>query len=326
MGEVWATTDPREVPQLIQGFQPDLLLLDLQMPHVTGFEVIDQLPGVIPPGEYFPVLVLTADATADSRNRALSAGAHDFVTKPFDAVEVTLRCRNLLATRRLHLELAAHGRELEKRVRERTSELEAARTELLEKIALAGDIRDDITGRHARRVGLLSGRIAERLGLPESEVTLVREAAPLHDLGKIGISDQILHKPGRLTAQEFCEIKRHTVFGAELLSGSRFRVMNVAQEIALNHHERWDGRGYHGLAGDQISIYSQVVAVADVFDALAYERPYKSAWPLGEAISEIRRLRGSHFSPEVVDSFLSLELENNREAFASTLDGGTVGE
>ncbi len=308
VGEVWATTDPREVEQLMRGFQPDLLLLDLQMPHLDGFEVLRQLPAFIRPGEFFPVLVLTADVTPTTRNRALGAGAHDFVSKPFDAIEVVLRCRNLLATRRLHLELAEYGRELETRVRERTSELEASRVELLEKLALAGDIRDDITGKHARRVGQLSAAIASRMGLNNRDIDLVREAAPLHDLGKIGISDEILHKPGRLTPEEFSEIKRHTAVGAELLSGSRFEVMNVAEDIARNHHERWDGKGYNGFAGNQISIYSQIVGVADVFDALANARPYKRAWPITDSVSEVKRLRGSHFSPEVVDAFLSLEL------------------
>lgn len=302
---LWSIRDPREVPALIAGFNPDLMLLDLHMPHIDGFGVLSLVSGMKPPDEFFPILVLTADITAEARNRALAGGASDFVRKPFDTTEVLLRCRNLLETRRLHRELAVHNQELEVRVKERTRELEATQLEILERLALAGDFRDDITGNHARRVGAASAELASMLGLSSSDVDVVRLAAPLHDLGKIGIADAILHKPGNLTPEEFSEVRKHTELGGRLLSGSNFAILRVAEDIARHHHERWDGSGYHGLRGDSISAFSRIVSVADVFDALTHVRPYKRAWPHDEALAEIGRGRGTHFDPDVVDAFMA---------------------
>lgn len=301
----WSTKDPREVAALMSGFNPDLLLLDLHMPHIDGFGVLALISEMKPPDEFFPILVLTADITPEARNRALSGGASDFVRKPFDATEVLLRCRNLLETRRLHRELAEYNRTLEVRVRERTQELEASQLEILDRLALAGDFRDDITGNHARRVGVASAELAAMLGLPRADIEVLRLAAPLHDLGKIGIADAILHKPGKLTVEEFEEVKKHTDLGGRLLSGSNFAILRVAEDIARHHHERWDGSGYHGLSGEGISAFSRIVSVADVFDALIHVRPYKQAWPHDEAIAEIARGRGTHFDPDVVDAFLA---------------------
>lgn len=303
---LWSTKDPREVPALLSGFNPDLLLLDLHMPHIDGFGVLSQVQGIVPRGEYFPVLVLTADITPAARNRALAGGAKDFVRKPFDATEVLLRCRNLLETRKLHQQLSEHNRTLEAKVRERTRELEASQLEILDRLALAGDFRDDITGSHARRVGTASAELAAKLALPDRDIEVVRLAAPLHDLGKIGIADAILHKPDRLTAEEFSEVKKHTELGGRLLSGSNFAILRVAEDIARHHHERWDGSGYSGLRGESISVFSRIVSVADVFDALVHVRPYKQAWPHDQALAEIARGRGTHFCPEVVDAFVAM--------------------
>jgi len=186
-------------------------------------------------------------------------------------------------------------------------ELEDTQIEILQRLALAAEYRDDDTGEHTKRVGEMSAQIAEALGLPEAEVELIRRAAPLHDVGKIAIPDSILLKPGKLTPEEFELIKTHTALGAKMLSGGRFPLLQRAEEIALSHHERWDGAGYlSGLQGEMIPIAGRIVAVADVFDALTNERSYKKAWSPDEAIQEIKHQSGQHFDPRVVEAFLEV--------------------
>jgi putative two-component system response regulator len=299
------TTDPRTVPKLFVEFCPDLVLLDLHMPQVDGFGVMEQLAALIPDGVFLPILVLTADVNDGVRRRALAGGAHDFLIKPFDATEVWLRIANLLRTRYLYLQLAQQNDSLEARVRQRTEELEASRLEILQRLSLAADYRDDDTGDHTRRVGETSARIALALDLSTENVELIRQAAPLHDIGKLGVSDAILRKPGSLTPEEFDHVKAHTRIGHRILAGTQVPVLRVARDIAQTHHERWDGTGYpDGLRGEGIPIAGRIVAVADVFDALTHQRPYKSAWPLDQAVSEIVNQRGCHFDPEVVDAFM----------------------
>lgn len=304
--EVRSTTDPREVLEIFREFRPDLLLLDLHMPHLDGFAVMEALQDELPEEEYFPILVLTGDTSKESKERALATGAKDFLGKPFDVTEAVLRIRNLLETRRLHRQLRTHNETLEERVRERTRELAEAQVEILHRLALAAEYRDDTTGRHAERVGLLSALLARELGLPEEEVRLVRRAATLHDVGKIGVPDAILMKPQSLSAREFEVMKGHTEIGARILSGSRFPLLRMAREIALSHHERWDGTGYTGRAGDEIPLVGRIVAVADAFDCLVHERPYKQPVSLDEAVGEIRSEGGWHFDPAVVEAFEAL--------------------
>ena len=303
--QIASTTDPREVTRLYREFEPDLILLDLNMPHLDGFAVMQELAPLIPPGQYMPILVLTADATADAKRRALSAGARDFLTKPLDHIEVLLRIRNLLETRLLHVQLANQNQILDERVRLRTRELEAARVEILERLAVAAEYRDDDTGKHTARVGFVSARIAAAMDRPASEVELIRRAAPLHDVGKIGVPDAILLKPGKLTPEEWAVMKKHSSIGAGILGGSTATVLQMAEEIAASHHERWEGSGYpRGLAGAQIPLASRIVAVADVLDATTHARPYKAAWPLEDALAEIQAQAGRHFDPDVVEVFL----------------------
>jgi putative two-component system response regulator len=297
-------TDSRRALPVFLDYQPDLILLDLQMPYLDGFEVMKLLRVRIPPGAFLPILVLTADITSEAKRRALADGASDFLTKPFDPTEVVLRIRNLLETRYLHLQLQDQNRILEQRVRERTAELEETQVEILERLALAAEYRDDDTGEHTRRVGQMSAQIAHALGLSETEVELIRRAAPLHDIGKIAIPDAILLKPGRLTPEEFEEMKTHSTIGAKMLSGGRFPLLKCAEEIALTHHERWDGSGHLGLHAASIPLAGRIVTVADVFDALISERPYKKAWRRVEAVEEIRRQSGRQFDPRVVEAFL----------------------
>jgi putative two-component system response regulator len=181
----------------------------------------------------------------------------------------------------------------------------ALNIEMLARLAAAAEFRDDDTGQHTRRVGNLSVAIAERLDVPELDVGLIRLAAPLHDVGKIALPDAILCKPGKLTPAEFEQMKTHATIGGQMLAGSAFALLEVAEEIALTHHERWDGSGYPaGLAGEAIPIAGRIVAVADVYDALTHVRPYKAAWSKSDAIAEITTDAGSHFDPGVVDAFV----------------------
>jgi cyclic di-GMP phosphodiesterase len=299
-------TDSREALPAFIDYVPDLILLDLQMPFFNGYEVMKQLRACISPSDFLPILVLTADITPEAKRRALTEGALDFLTKPFDATEVSLRIKNLLQTRSLHLRIQGQNQLLDQKINERTAELEATQIEILERLALAAEYRDDDTGEHTKRVGRTSARIAEALGWSAAEVELIGRAAPLHDVGKISISDLILLKPGKLTPEEFENMKTHTTVGAKMLSGGRFPLLQLAEQIALTHHERWDGSGYIGLRQEAIPIAGRIVTVADVFDALTSERPYKKAWTVNEALEEIQHQSGRQFDPRVVEAFMKV--------------------
>jgi putative two-component system response regulator len=311
-GHLESTGDPREVADLYARFRPDLILLDLHMPHMDGLEVLDQL-NQISEASYLPVLMLTGDLSQGAKREALSRGAKDFVSKPFHADEVLLRISTLLETRFLYLQIQSQNQMLEAKVRERTRELEAAQIEIIERLARAAEFRDDNTGQHTERVGQMAALLAKKIGLPDSQVSLIRRAAPLHDVGKIGIPDSILLKLGKLTPEEFAIVRTHTTIGARILSGSRFPILRLAEEIAFNHHERWDGDGYAGIAKDAIPLAGRIVTVADVFDALMQKRPYKAAWPVGEAMAEIERQRGRQFDPALADAFLRVIEERDRQ-------------
>ncbi|HEX9105661.1 MAG TPA: HD domain-containing phosphohydrolase [Longimicrobiales bacterium] len=304
--QVRSTTDARRALPMFQEFAPDLVLLDLRMPHMDGFAVMEQLRPRVPMDAYLPILVLTADITPMAKEKALSGGARDFLTKPLDATEVLLRIRNLLETRFLHLELHGEKRALEEKVAERTRELDLTRLEILERLARAAEYRDFDTGKHAARMGEIAGMLATALGLSADRVELIRQAAPLHDIGKIGIPDAILLKPSPLTEEEFEIIKKHTIIGAGMLSGSRSPLLQVAEEIALYHHERWDGTGYAYLVGAQTPIAARIATVADVFDALSHDRPYRPAWPAERVMAHVQEGAGSAFDPDVVAAFLRI--------------------
>jgi putative two-component system response regulator len=298
------STDSRETFRLVEETEPDLILLDLQMPHVTGFDVLQQLAESSPDSGFRPVLVLTANVTPEAKHRALSLGASDFLTKPFDVMEVLLRVRNLLRSRLLNLQLQRQQSLLEERVVERTRDLEQSQFEILRRLAQAAEFRDDDTGQHTYRVGALAGWIARGLGFRADSVSDLTRAAPLHDVGKIGITDSILRKPGKLTPEEFDIMKTHTTIGARLLAGGQSQAVRLAEQIALSHHERWDGRGYpHGVAGEAIPLPARIVALADFFDALSHDRPYRVAWSIDDIMAEIDRGTGSHFDPRVVEAF-----------------------
>lgn len=308
--DVLAVDDPRRAVAVFRAFSPDLILLDLHMPHMNGLDVIHALQPEIG-SQYLPILMLTADVTSEARTRALSMGAKDFLTKPFDAVEVRLRIKNLLETRSLYRELSAQNEILERKVAERTEELEIAKIEILERLALTAELRDDETGVHTQRVGRMCALVAQALELDDHDVDLIRRASPLHDIGKIATPDRILLKPGKLSPAEWKIMKRHTEIGARLLSNSIASTLQLAETIALTHHERWDGGGYTGVAGRDIPLCGRIVAVSDVFDALTHRRPYKEAWPVDRAVDEVSAQRGAQFEPRVVDAFLEVHREHD---------------
>lgn len=316
-----STTDSRCVPEMCQAQPPDLILLDLMMPHLDGFAVMEVLKALCSTESRAPILVLTADIRPQVKSRALSGGARDFVTKPFDHAEVLLRVRNLLEVHFLQRELHEQNLLLEERVQARTHDLhesnrelrrskqalEESQAEVLQRLAQAAEFRDDDTGQHTARVGEMAERLARVLGLDEERVALIHRAAPLHDVGKIGISDTILLKPAKLSPEEFSTMKTHAALGAALLQDGRSPLVQTAEVIARSHHERWDGSGYpNGLKGEEIPIEGRIVALCDVFDALTNERPYKKAWPIEDALAEIAGQSGRQFDPRAVQAFLCL--------------------
>lgn len=293
--------------EIIRRTSPDLVLLDLHMPKPDGYEILETLRESTSPGRYVPILVFTADGTSEARKRALEAGASDFLTKPGDAAEILLRVRNFLHARRMHVELQRRSEDLEVKVQARTAELSLARREAIEALARAAEFRDDDTGQHTKRVGELSAEIAREIGAPEEWVDAIRLAAPLHDVGKIALPDSILLKPSKLDIDEIAEMRRHTTVGGRVFGEAESPLMKLAREIALNHHERWDGSGYpNGLAGTEIPLCARVVAVADVYDALVHERPYKAAWSQASALAEIGAQAGKQFDPRIVSSFFQI--------------------
>jgi putative two-component system response regulator len=299
-GNVTAITVPRDAIARFSEIDPDLLLLDLHMPEMDGVAVIERLRADMPASEYFPILMLTGDASHGACQRALAMGASDFVAKPFDILEVLLRIRNLLDTRALHGQVARHNQELERKVSERTADLETSQLDTVERLALAAEFRDDETGRHTQRVGELSEVLARALGWSHGEATLLRRAAPLHDVGKIGIPDAILLKPGPLTLRQQKTMRSHTTIGARILSGGRSTFIRLAEGIAHFHHERWDGNGYpEQLAGEAIPAAARVVAVADFFDATVHDRVYRKAWPLEKVLGTIDDMSGQAFDPAI---------------------------
>ena len=309
-----------EVLPMIQEKEPDLILLDLRMPGMDGFEVIDRLKTGLPAQRYIPILVLTAESSPEVKRKALDKGADDFLSKPLDAVEVLLRVRNMLKTRLLYLALQDANQVLEHKVQERTKALSEANTKLskintkvLERLALAAEFRDDDTGEHTYRVGQLAALTALCMGLDSDTARLLAQAARLHDVGKIGVPDSVLLKPGKLTEQEFELMQAHTTIGAQLLlDEDGDALLNMAREIALSHHERWDGQGYpYGIQDTEIPLMGRIVAVVDVFDALTHHRPYKKAWSRRQALEYIKAKKGSTFDPEVVEAFTQI-LETHR--------------
>lgn len=283
----------------------DLVILHLTAPEVTSTarDLVWSLKGL----GGAPILTILETASSRARERVLEAGAADVLEGPYSDRELRLRVDRLLQSRASVRRLEGRVVELERTVEERDAELEDARVEILERLARAAEYRDDETGEHTRRVGALAGALAEGLGIPDDQVRMIERAAPLHDVGKIGVPDGILLKPGRLTSKEFEVMQAHTGIGARMLSGTDIQLLNMAATIALTHHEHWDGNGYpEGTRGEDIPLVGRIVTVADVFDALTTKRPYKRAWALEETVAELEAQRGRHLDPEIAEVALSL--------------------
>ena len=316
--DIVTTRDPRSVPEVCAAERPDLVLLDFHMPGMTGLDVLGSISGLIHGAESLPVLIVTSDPTSQRRHECLAPGARDFLTKPIDQIELLLRVRTHLLTRHLQRATERRADDLDDAVRARTVELEEARVESLTILAAVSEYHDDDTHQHTQRVGAMAARLGHRLGLAKSFVAEIRRAAPLHDLGKVAIPQQILLKPGPLTDEERAEMMRHVHFGAKMLSTARSPILRLAAEIAVSHHERWDGNGYlSGLSGADIPLSGRITAVADVFDALTHERPYKRAWERQRALAEIASQAGRQFDPAVVEVLLELDFDALDEGAAS---------
>ena len=297
-------SDPREAIEWCKNNQLDLLIVDYMMPIIDGIEFIKRFKSDAA-HEDVPILMVTADHEKQTRYDALQGGATDFLNKPIDRHEFLPRVRNMLALRRAHLQTRERARLLADEVAHATREIHAREREMVTRLARAAEFRDPETGAHIQRMSHYSELIARQLGVDAEYQRAILLAAPMHDVGKLGIPDSVLLKPGRLTSDEFEVMKRHPKHGFDILNESSSPVIQLAASIALSHHERFDGDGYpHGLAAEDIPLEGRIVAVADVFDALTSSRPYKKAWSLDDARAHLESGRSRHFDPACIDAFL----------------------
>ena len=322
-----SSTDPTQAMQEILMDPPDVLFLDIQMPGISGLDILAAIRAN-PSTANLPVIILTATSDQAAKAKALELGANDLLRKPLERVDLVLRLRNTLMAKAHQDQLASHAADLEMAVAKRTHELEAARQNIVRCLARAAEYRDDDTGRHILRVGRYARLIGEQLGWSERQLDTLEQAAQLHDVGKIGISDSILLKPGKLTNDEFkliqkhtgfgkniieplssehtCAVRQHAEIGSQIMGADDDDFMTIASRVALTHHEWFDGTGYPlGLAGEDIPIEGRITAVADVFDALSSARPYKDAFPIDRCFQILIEERGTHFDPQCVDAFLA---------------------
>jgi putative two-component system response regulator len=309
----------------------DTVLLDMRMPGMTGLDVCRQIRNH-PRSLHTPVVFITAVNDRELRRKGMEAGADDFLSKPFDEVELLARIRNCVRVKRYYDNIEQQKEQLEVAVRDRTAALNEAiakltqsqldlrnsQEETIYRLSRAAEFRDDETGQHLQRMSRYCQLIAQRIGLDEATCELLRIASPMHDVGKLGIPDRILLKPGKLTPDEFTIMKGHAEIGYRILVGSNATPLKMAATIAHTHHEKWDGNGYpRGLKGEDIPLHGRIAAIADVFDALTSARPYKPAWALEDALQLMRTNRGTHFDPTLVDVFFDAlpEVLEIRERF-----------
>lgn len=308
---VESARDGQEALEKVSEFEPDLILLDIMMPRMDGFEVLARLKEE-PRTRGIPVVVVTALGGTEDRVEAFNRGADDFLSKPVDHMELRARVRSLLKVKAYNDHLLAYQRELEAAVARRTQDLEQAlltiKTASLDtilRLSRAAEYKDGETFSHVLRVSHYSREIARLIGLDEETAESILYSSPMHDIGKIGIPDHILLKPADLTREEEEVMRRHTVIGAKILEKSNIDLIRYAEVIALSHHEKWDGSGYPaGLTGGEIPLAARITTLADVFDALSTRRSYKRAYPIDECVDYVRRERGAHFDPALVDAFM----------------------
>jgi putative two-component system response regulator len=314
--EVITAATGEEALGKLSGNQIDLILLDVMMPGMDGFEVTrrvrqDSLHRLL------PIILVTALKETEDRVKGIEAGCDDFLSKPVDRMELLARVRSLLKVKDYNDLLSNYRKELESEVAKRTEELKrafekikAASLDTIYRLSMASEYKDSYTGAHTRRMSRYSAAVARRMGLDENTIENILYAAPMNDLGKIGIPDSILMKPAKLDSREWEIMKLHTVIGARILKGSDAEFIRMGETIALCHHEKWDGSGYpNRLTGTEIPIAARIVAIADVFDALTSKRPYRKPFSLEGSLAIIREGRESHFDPDVVDAFFAIQDE-----------------
>lgn len=298
-------SDPIAALAWIRKSQPDMIMVDYMMSGMTGLEAVQQIRE-ISSLEGVPIVVVTSIEERYIRHRVLESGATDFITKPIDPYECKVRCRNMLSLRLQQKIILNRAQFLERRIADATKQILAREQETLFRLAKAGEYRDEETGNHIVRMAKYSRLIAEGLSLGSDQCDLIELAAPMHDIGKIGIPDHILLKPGKLSANEFDIMKTHPVIGFQILQNSPSKYLSLGATIALSHHEKYDGSGYpYGAKGDEIALEARIVAVADVYDALTSNRPYKKVWSNEDGLAFLNANKGSHFDPDCVDSFIA---------------------
>ncbi|MHB8533920.1 MAG: HD-GYP domain-containing protein [Sulfuricaulis sp.] len=299
--DVKTFVEPIDALEWAMVHQPDLVLTDYKMPNMNGIEFTRRFRERYPD---VPLIVVTGTEDKEIRYQALEAGATDFLTKPIDYVECRARCRNLLLLSHHQQLTKDRANLLQEQVSEATREIRTREQETLMRLAKAGEYRDEETGNHVVRMAKFARLMAEKLSLPESDCHVLEIAAPMHDIGKIGIPDNILLKPGKLDPSELVIMRTHSRIGYEILKDSPSKFLQMGAIIALGHHERYDGTGYPSrLRGYEIPLVARIVAVADVFDALTSVRPYKKAWSVQDALNYLNAEKGKHFDPECIDVF-----------------------
>lgn len=311
--EVLLANDGQQALDIAYADPPDVILMDVNMPRKDGFETAKELKSN-EETKLIPIVMVTGLSAVEHRITALEVGADDFLAKPVDMMEVVARVRSLVKVKAYHDHMRDYQRALEAEVAKRTEQLRRAFDKIkivsldtIYRLARAAEYKDEDTGEHLQRMSHYAAAVARRMGLNERTIEAILYASPMHDVGKIGIPDRILLKPGRLDADEWEIMKQHTTIGARILGGSTGGFIKLAEVIALTHHERWEGGGYpQGLKGRKIPLVGRIVAIADVFDAVNSRRPYKEALPMEESLQLIRDGRGKHFDPDVVDAFFSI--------------------
>lgn len=321
--EVFEAFDGLNCLETVKDANPDIILLDIQMPRMDGLQTAEKLKSNAET-QMIPIVIVSSHSDLDQRVKALEIGVDDFLAKPVDRTELRARVQSLLKVKAYNDHMRHYQKLLEEEVTRRTLQLREAFEELkatseklkrasldtVIRLSQAAEYKDEDTGSHIQRMGYYSASIAEKMGLIGEESEAILYAAPMHDIGKIGIPDRILLKPGKLDPDEWEIMKQHTVIGGRLLNGSDSYLINMAETIAMTHHEKWDGSGYpNGIAGNDIPIVGRITAIADVFDALTSKRPYKDAFSVEKSFQIIRESSGTHFDPKVVEAFFAVQKE-----------------
>lgn len=303
--ETYLFEDPKEALKWCENNNPDLIITDYMMPELNGVDVAKKFRA-LKKNEHVPIVMVTAYNEDSIKIEALKEGVTDFLIKPINKAEFQARINNLLKLREYYLKVSDKAKWLEEEVKKATAEIEKREEEIIYRLSIAAEFRDDDTGEHIKRMAHYCYIIAKELNLDKTFTEMILKASPMHDVGKISIPDNILLKPARLTPEEFEIIKTHTINGYNILSNSDIPLIQLSAEIALNHHEKFNGKGYpNGLQGKDIPISGRITAVADVFDALTSKRPYKEPWPVEKAIELLKKEKGEHFDPDCVDAFLN---------------------